>query len=85
MQPVMHTAGAVAVPHVLHPLTLPTSHLFVAGSQEHFLVECDVIDCEDGTYLGVYSPPAEAAGAGELCVWLEEEMILGSPFPIAVR
>lgn len=62
-----------------------------AGAHKSFtpkrlLTACEVVDCEDGTYLGLYTPSAAACGqACALHVLLGEAPIRGSPFSVLVH
>ena len=49
------------------------------------LGRCEVIDCEDGTYLGVFTPTPEAAGQTvQLHVAIGEVPIRDSPFAVRI-
>ena len=55
------------------------------------IVECEVVDCEDGTYLCLYTPPPDAPTRCELHIRLDDEGLDGTPrtpirgSPFAVR
>ncbi|KAL1495177.1 hypothetical protein AB1Y20_017042 [Prymnesium parvum] len=48
------------------------------------VADCEIVDCEDGTYLGLYTLPREAPSDCILRIFLDQEQIRGSPFQIAV-
>ena len=46
---------------------------------------CEVVDCEDGTYLGLFTLPiAPEVTAAKLDIMVNEIPIQGSPFSIGV-
>ena len=50
------------------------------------ICEVEVVDCEDGTYLGLFTPPADAAAAEcLLAIYLDQAPIRGSPFRVSVN
>jgi hypothetical protein len=47
---------------------------------------CELIDCEDGTYLSLFTPDAAAAGkSARLHVTIGDVPIQGSPFAVTIR
>lgn len=50
------------------------------------LTNCEVIDCEDGTYLGLYIAPASAPSSCllDICLGHTKAPVLGSPLRITV-
>ena len=55
-----------------------------AAEAARVLASCEVVDCEDGTFLALYTPPPAARGACELHVMLGEAPLKGSPFKVEV-
>ena len=55
------------------------------GEGSRLLAACELVDCEDGTYLGVFTPPADAPSACMLHIRLGAEQLHGSPFTCAVH
>ena len=49
------------------------------------VVPCEMIDCEDGTYLGVYTVALPPDHPIELHVVLNETPISGSPFAVEIE
>jgi hypothetical protein len=54
---------------------------------KHISYPCDIVDCEDGTYLGIYTCEESCADAGtcQLHVTLGGESIQGSPFVVHIQ
>ena len=63
-----------------------SAELCCAGRGEggRLLAPCEVLDCEDGTYLGVFTPPLDAPPTCMLRIRLGAEALRHSPFACAV-
>ena len=61
-----------------HPTTIPPPY-------HHPTTTLQVIDCDDGTYVGVFTPPVHTPEKCLLHVMLGSSHVRGSPFPVLVR